>query len=80
MPWLTRESAALRSSSGLNQLLISTTLTVAAGLTVRAPMVKASMCRITSGMRNGAMKPILPDLDACAAAMPARYLPCSVAP
>ena len=53
-PWAIRVSAAARSLPGSYHELTHTTLTWAAGLTLRKPMVKALMPRTTSGMGKAA--------------------------
>ncbi len=53
-------------------MFVHTTLTVAFGFIERAPIVKASISRMTSGIANGATKPILPVFDAAPAAIPER--------
>src|SRR5258708_37247765 len=66
-------SAACRSLPGSYQVSTQMTLVVALGLTLRAPKVKASMLRITSGMGNDPTKPKVFDLVVLPARTPSRY-------
>ncbi len=74
-PWPISVVAASRSLPGSNHLLTQTTLTVAFGLTLRAPSANESMLRITSGIGTDATTPILPVLLILPATTPARYAP-----
>src|ERR1700738_4132491 len=69
-PASTRALVASASRTGSDHSPVKITCTVAAGLTVRAPVRKELMLRSTTPIGLAATKPSLPDFDAAPAATP----------